>query len=206
MKVIISCPMATESAVPKTDSSVMITAAADGGVNFCPTVCRKKHTPVHMNVRYAIESHEPEGMFPRLRLKHERKRKAQNGSYSKLYHRQQQRAFALDMATGNNNMQTVKQAAAHGQEVALVDAQILVKTHKSHAHKTDERCADIILIRLFIENDPIQKRDEYAIGRRQKGVFARCRVHQPIGLHRVRRRKACTHYSAALEVLLIKLL
>ena len=114
--------------------------------------------------------------------------------------------FALDMATGNNNMQTVKQAAAHGQEVALVDAQILVKTHKSHAHKTDERCADIILIRLFTENDPIQKRDEYAIGRRQKGVFARCRVHQPIGLHRVRRRKACTHYSAALEVLLIKLL
>ena len=51
LKVISSCPMIIDSAVPKTDSRVMMTAAAEGGVYFCPTVCRKKHTPVHMTVR-----------------------------------------------------------------------------------------------------------------------------------------------------------
>ena len=102
-------------------------------------------------------------------------------------------------------MKSVKQSAQHREHIAHVHAQIFIKAHKAHADNTYHCCADIIFVRLFTENQPVQKRHKNTVSRSQECIFARRCVHKPICLHGVCRCEAYSHQHSALYVLSIEL-
>ena len=113
----------------------------------------------------------------RSRLEDRSANKADNRARCKLEHRQNKRIAVFDRTRRYDNMQAVKQTAADREDIADINAQILVKAHKAHADKAHEGCDNIISVRFFMRYRPIQERNEDAVSRSEKGVLSGGSVH-----------------------------
>ena len=90
-------------------------------------------------------------------------------------------------------MQAVKQTAADREDIADINAQIIVKAHKAHADKAHEGCDNIISVRFFMRYRPIQERNEDAVRCGEKGVLSGSGIHKAVGLDNICRCKAYAH-------------
>ena len=87
-------------------------------------------------------------------------------SGGKLQHGKQQRVAVFNGAGGYDDVKSVEKTAAYREHIADIYAEVAVKAHKTHAHKTYKSRDNIEFIRLFARDSPVQERNEDAISSR----------------------------------------
>ena len=93
--------------------------------------------------------------------------------------------MAFHILICGDDVQRIAHAAADGQKIAYVHAQILAQRYEAHTGYADKRRAYIISVRPFFPEPPRHKRHHNAVGGGEKRVFARGGIHKAVGLDNI---------------------